>query len=193
MDQLGAGENVSLSSIERLLTAEQVKSLKEELAAGSSLKKVQKPKEIVKYEKMLQAGVLAYGKYEANHKKLSGYKSLKMEQMAQSQLERALEYANEIVYIDPSLRMWFDRDPKDGDFGAPEGMPRIITSKSYDNESRGEKLPFINSIRDLKLAALCSALDELQGNDLTALAEEKPLWLTSTERPRNRDFTGWKF
>jgi hypothetical protein len=116
-----------------------------------------------------------------------------MELKAHSKFERALEYANEIVCSESSLRLWFDRDPKDAEFGAPGGMPRIITSKSYDNEFRGEKLPFVSSIRDLKLAALSSALDELQGNDLTALAEEKPLWLTTTERPRNRDFTGWKF
>ncbi len=193
MDRLEAGGEVTRSSLSRVLTPEQMASFVASWDTEKRSRNFEKPKEIVKYEKLLRDGVLAYGKYEATHQKLTSYKSGKLIEKAQSTLDKAVQYAQEIVVADSSLRLWFDRDPADSDFGHPAGAPRIITSKSYDNESRGEKLPFINSIRDLKLAALSSALDELQGNDLTALAEEKPLWLTSTERPRNRDFTGWKF
>ena len=193
MNRIEAGKEVTRSSLSRVLTPAQIANFVGSWDAEKHSRNFKKPKEIVNYERMLRDGVLLYGKYEATHHKLTSYKSRKLIEKAQSTLDKAVQYAQEVVCEDSSLRIWFDRDPADSDFGNPAGAPRIITSKSYDNEFRDEKLPFINSIRDLKLAALSSALDELQGNDLTAFAEEKPFWLTSTERPRNRDFTGWKF
>ena len=192
MDRLVAGEDVSLRSLARVLTPEQMNELHVSWEAEKSSRRTPKPSEILKYESFLRRGLLSYGKYEANRHKLSGYYSQKMELKAHSEFEKALEYANEIVNSNSSLRLWFDRDPSDAEFGAPGGMPRIVTSKSYDNECRGQKSPLTSSKRDLKLAALAAALDELQGNDLTALVTERHIWPTSAERPI-RDFTGWKF
>jgi hypothetical protein len=62
--------------------------------------------------------------------------------LAETKYERAIEYLQEIIVADSSLRIWFDRHL---DFGAgttnlglsPEGAPRTVTSRSRHKLSEG--------------------------------------------------------
>lgn len=191
--RLESGEEVSRRSIARVLTPEQIADLDEGWKAEKLSKKDPKPKEILKYESLLRRGLLLYGKYEANHAKLSSYDSGRLECKAQSELDKALEFACDIVQIDSSLRLWLDRDPANADFGAPAGMPRVITSKSYDNGWRGQKPPFTSTKRDLKLVALSSAITKLQSNCLGAWVEPEPVQWRPYRCTNNADFSSWKF
>lgn len=193
ISRLEVGEDVSLRSLARVLTPEQMAELNADWEAEKRSRKAPKPYEILKYESLLSRGLLLYGKYEANHTKISSYDSGRLIRKAQSALDKALEYACEIVKVNSQLRMWFDRDPEKADFGAPAGMPRIITSKSYDNECRGQKLPFSNTKRDLKITALASALEKLQGNNLMNLVEVSPIEIWSFKRCKDFDFSGFRF
>lgn len=193
IERLEVGDSVSLRSIDRLLTAEQMLTLKRDLSIEGRSRKHQKPKEIKTYETLLRRGLLLYGQYEATHHQLTAYKSKKLIEQAQSEMEKATQYACEIVGADSSLRIWFDRDLGDVDFGAPEGMPRVVTSKSYDNICRGENLPFTNTKREIKMAALASALNDYKGNDLEAWTGTPSEWQRSPIRHLSVNFSDWKF
>lgn len=193
ISRLEAGVDVSLRSLARVLTSAQMAQLSADWEDEKRSRKAPKPFEICKYETLLSRGLLLYGKYEASHHVLTSYKSFKLIEKAQSALDEAGRYACEIVQGKSSLRMWFDRDPLSATFGDPGGMPRIITSKSYDNECRGQKFPFGNTKRDLKIAALASALEKLQGNNVMNLAEVAPIEIWSFKRCKDYDFSGFRF
>ncbi len=193
MNRLEADEDVSRSSLARVLTPKQMADLDENWETEKESRKSSKPPELKKYERMLRAGVLLYGRYEATHHKMTAYKSKEMIEDAQRKMEKALEFAVELVQINSSFRMWLDRDPKDADFGAPPSMPRVVTSKSCDNQSHCKGIPFANSKRDLKLAALYKALEKLQPVCLEAFAEPTYVLRNSRTWQQSLDLSGWNF
>jgi hypothetical protein len=193
INRLDAGEDVSRSSLARVLTPKEMSSLDEGWKAEKASRKKPKPQEIKKYERMLRVGVLLYGRYEATHQKMTAYNSKAMIEEAQHKMEKALEFAVELVQINSSFRMWFDRDPKDADFGAPASMPRVVTSKSHDNQSHCKSVPFANSKRDLKMEVLCEALAKLQPVGLEVFTETKSVLRDSRSWAEKPDFSGWKF
>ena len=193
INRLDAGEDVSRSSLARVLTPKQMADLDEDWKAEKSARKSTKPPELKKYEKMLRAGLLLNGKYEATHRKMTAYNSKAMIEEAQHKMEKALEFAVELVQVNSSFRMWFDRDPKDADFGVPASMPRVVTSKSHDNQSLSRGFPTGNSKRDLKKSALCEALAKLQPIGLEAFSEPKSVLRDSRSWRTKQDLSGWKF
>jgi len=193
MSRLESGKDVSRSSLARVLTPEQMRALDDAWKAEKGSRKSSKPPELKKYERLLRAGVLLYGKYEATHHKLSSYESTRLIGLAERELEKALEFALELVQINSSFRVWFDRDPKDADSGAPAGMPRVVTSKSHDNQSTCKGIPFASSKRELKLVALYEALEKLQPVGLEAFAESKSVLRDSRSWREKPDLSGWKF
>lgn len=193
MSRLEAGEDVSRSSLARVLTPEQMVGLDESWRAEKASRKEPKPSEIRHYESLLGQGVMLYGRYESKPYEMSSHESSRLAQEAQKALEKALNFAVELVQIESSFRMWFDRDPKDAHCGAPASMPRVVTSKSHDNLSNCKGVPFANSKRDLKLAALCDALEKLQPIGLEDVANSKSvLWDSCTTRATT-DFSNWIF
>ena len=112
---------------------------------------------------------------------------------AQRKMEKALEFAVELVQIDSSFRMWFDRDPKEGDFGSPMSMPRVVTSKSSDNQSGSTKVLFRNTKRDLKKSVLYEALEILQPSSPEFFV--KPIYglRNSFSWRQKPDLIGWNF
>ena len=193
INRLDSGEDVSRSSLARVLTPEQMVGLDDAWKAEMASRKSSKPPELKKYERMLRAGALLYGKYEATHHKLPVYESTRLIRSAEREMEKALEFAVELVEINSSFRMWFDRDPKEADFGAPASMPRVVTSKSHDNQSACKGVPFANSKRDLKLVALGEALAKLEPVGLEAFVEPKSVLRDSRSWREKSDFSGWKF
>ncbi len=193
ISRLEAGEDVSRRSLARVLTLGQMVDLDEAWKAEMASRKKSKPPELKKYERMLRVGVLLYGKYEATHQKMTMSKSKEMIEDAQHKMEKALEFAVELVEINSSFQMWFDRDPKEADFGAPASMPRVVTSKSHDNQSACKGAAFANSKRDLKLVALYEALEKLRPVGLGAFAESKSVFRDDRSWREKPDLSGWKF
>mgnify|MGYP000564839282 CR=1 FL=1 len=111
MNRIENGENISMRSIARLLTTGQMLELKEDLKVQVCPSKSRKPKAIKKYETLLRRGLLVYGRYEATNHTQSAYGSRRLAYKAEAELEKALEYANELIYIDSSFRLWFDLPP----------------------------------------------------------------------------------
>ena len=193
INRLDAGEDVSRSSLARVLTPEQMVGLDESWKAEKASRKKPKPSEICRYESLLGQGVMLYGRYESKPYEMSSHESSRLAQEAEKALEKALNFAVELVQIESSFRMWFDRDPKDAHCGAPASMPRVVTSKSHDNQSACKGVPFANSKRDLKLAALYEALEKLQPVGLEFFAEPKSVLRDSRSWREKPDFSGWKF
>ena len=193
IDRLDCGEDVSRSSLARVLKPEQMGDLDESWKAEKISRKKPKPSEICRYESLLGQGVMLYGRYESKPYEMSNHESSRLAQEAEKALEKALNFAVELVQIESSFRMWFDRDPKDAHCGAPATMPRVVTSKSHDNLSNCKGVPFTNSKRDLKLAALYEALEKLQPVGLEAFAEPKSVLRDSRSWRVKPDLSGWKF
>jgi len=193
ISRLEANENVSRGSLSRVLTPEQMADLDEGWKAEQVYRKQPKPLEIKKYEAMLKRGLLLYGKYEATHHKLAAYDSRRLIQSAESALENALEFAQEMVQNTNSLQEWLDRDPRDCYGLNPSSMPRIVTSKSADNQSAVRNAPSTHSMKQLKLIALHEALEELQPNDLELLSQEIKVPTYGTRRKLATEFSGFHF
>ena len=193
ISRLEANENVSRGSLSRVLTPEQMADLDEGWRAEQVYRKQPKPLEIKKYEALLKRGLLLYGKYEATRHKLAAYDSRRLIESAESALEKALEFAQEMVQNTNSLQDWLDRDPKDCCGSAPASMPRVVTSKSADNQSALKKAPATHSIKELKLIALHNALEALQPNDLELLSQDMPVPIFRSRRKIAIEFEGFKF
>ena len=193
ISRLESGEDVSRSSLARVLTPEQMVGLDESWKTERASRNEPKPSEIRHYESLLGQGVMLYGRYEALHQTLPAHESIRLIRLAESEMEKALEFAVELVQIESSFRMWFDRDPKDAHCGAPASMPRVVTSKSHDNQSHCKSVPFANSKRDLKLAALYDALEKLQPTGVEVFAQSKSVLRDSRPWREKPDLSGWKF
>ena len=193
INRLESSEDVSRGSLSRVLTPEQMADLDEGWKSEQVYRKQPKPREIKKYEAMLKRGLLLYGKYEATRHKLAAYDSYRLIQSAESALEKALEFAQEMVQNTHSLQEWLDRDPKDCYGSAPASMPRVVTSKSADNQSAIRKAPCSYSKKQLKLIALHNALEALQPNDLELISQEIKVSTFSSRRKLVMEFEGFKF
>jgi len=193
IERLYADSDVSRTSLKRVLTAKQFTELDKDWATEKASRKFQKPGLIMTYESKLRRGLLLYGKYEATHHKLAAYDSRRLIESAESALGKALEFAQEMVQNTNSLQEWLDRDPNDCDGFTPASMPRVVTSKSADNQSSLKKAPCTYSKKQLKLIALQNALEELQPNDLELLSQEIKASKVATRRKLVMEFEGFKF
>lgn len=193
IERLCADNDVTRTSLKRVLTAKQFSELDKDWATEKASRKFQKPGLIMTYESMLRRGLLLYGKYEATHHKLAAYDSRRLIESAESALEKALEFAQEMVQNTNSLQEWLDRDPKDCCGSAPASMPRVVTSKSADNQSALKKAPCTYSKKHLKLIALHNALEALQPNDLELISQEIKVSTFRSRRKLVMEFEGFKF
>ena len=130
-----------------------------------------KPKAITEYEKKLKKALLANGRYEAYvGPKSTSAQRKKLGEMgikAEGLFEEAIECLSDLLAEDGNYRQWFDRDIVFGTHGNidanPEQMPRVITSKSFDNLSKdGARNNFgLKTKAELKIEILEQALAEL--------------------------------
>lgn len=100
-----------------------------------------KPGDLVEYEELLRKATLLYNRGEkaslsGNHKSAH-----RLHGKAQAAFERALLRLEELMGDDPSLQMWLDRHcdfSAGGNLGIdPISVPRVITSRSLENQSGG--------------------------------------------------------
>lgn len=151
-----------------------------------------KPKELLQYAAMLKQANIQHTKAEtASVKKQPGAK--RMFEKAESLYESALENLRNSVAADWSLRLWLDRDPEiDRKHHEttiafdPEGMPRPIWQIPGLAKKQGVTQL---SLKDLKIAALHQALEELTQTKRL----EIPEIIRSRHNARRLDTTGFRF
>lgn len=97
--------------------------------------------------------------------------------------ERLLEFVQEQVQADASLREWFDRIPETDAESAPnliaECMPQVVSSRSLHRTSAHHRSSALKSKRDIKREALEAALEVYQDMHAKAESAETDLALLS--------------
>lgn len=122
-----------------------------------------KPSTIQEYEQLLRTAQLMYNRAErAGSLRQPAAKGLYRQ--AEAAFGKALERLEEMLGQDPSLQQWLDRHC---DFTAqgnlsldPVGMPRSVTSRSLDNQSRGVSAQ-VASKRQCKIQSVETAIEKL--------------------------------
>lgn len=122
-----------------------------------------KPGELIEYEELLKKAIMLYNRGEAAS--LKGQVSARrLHAKAQAAFEKALLRLEEMMGQDPSLQMWLDRHCDFTDQGTlsldPIGMPRVITSRSPDNQSSVGSM--LRSKRDCKIEAVEAEIENIR-------------------------------
>jgi len=191
IDRLEGGEDVSTSSLSRVLTTEQFEHYQENWKDELSLRKIEKPREIKEYERKIKIASLHYQKME-RFSFIKGKARLAREysHKADNAFEKAYEYLIEQLHANSELRFWIDRDP-DPSQRCPIGIPRIIGSSSFEClDKRKYPYPTLTK-RELKLQTLELALLELTKDDLELNCE--PIKIVHFSKAKNCDFSDFRF
>lgn len=134
----------------------------EQQELGKMLKN--KPAQIVEYEQRLKKATFSYAKADAASRAGRHKVAQKMSGASDTQFERLLEFLAEIMYADPSLEMWFDRnaifDATNSPHTSAEEFPCVITSLSLRNK-KGGVLNSKRTIKRLKEDAVEREIEEL--------------------------------
>jgi len=156
---------------------------KQRWAEQKELRNIEVPEPVKQYEQMLQEAVMWHGRLDAysgrnpkagkiivNRRKIIN----EMKNKTDGLFESAYEKLQEIIGADKSLAMWFDRGI-DFSFNThlgiePTLMPRVITSKSLENQAEGALASAYGwqTKAKVKLDILRLALEELDKQEHTA-------------------------
>ncbi len=122
-----------------------------------------KPGDLVEYEELLKKAIMLYNRGEVASQ--GGQASARrLHAKAQAAFEKALLRLEEMMGQDPSLQMWLDRQcdfTANGDLSLdPVGMPRVITSRSPDNQSGGVSAK-VKSKRECKIEAVEDEIERI--------------------------------
>lgn len=160
--RLEAGDDVQARDIKTVLTAEQWQRYQADWLQQRDHRDIDKPHEITAYEKLLSKALMAYGRWDSycqrRDAKAGVKQALEIKQLAA--FERAAEHLRECYKNNMGMLVWFDRSLEHDSYSIdPDGMPRVVTSRSLSNLSSGAV--FIRTKRDIKLEALQHALGEM--------------------------------
>lgn len=165
LKDLQAGNAVSNRTLQTWLLPEQFDQIAEGWKAEKGVRdeSKDKPYDIQKYEELLRKAHFANSKADASSR--AGKPSAaKMWGEATKQYERAIEHLQEALSAQPGLQVWFDRslDFEAGGNVAPDfhSIPRVVTSRSLENESDGMHGAKRNK-RQIKMDVVERALREL--------------------------------
>lgn len=163
--RLKRGENVQNRQLQTWLGEEGFKAFKDSWSNVVDLRNTltTKPGELAVYEELLKKAIMLYNRGEAASAKGQA-SARRFHDKAQAAFERALLSLEEMMGQDPSLQMWLDRHC---DFTAqgnlsldPVGMPRAITSRSPDNQSRDVRAK-LKSKRECKIEAVEAEIERI--------------------------------
>jgi hypothetical protein len=125
----------------------------------------EKPSEIIEYEERLSKAIFVYNRAEGYRRKGKRKAAKEMGQKADVLFERLLEYFEEIMAADLSLQIWFDRGvdltPNGDTTLSPQGVPRVVTSRSLVADGGGF-LSLFSTKKEVKIEILERAIDELK-------------------------------
>ena len=164
--QLKRGKNVQNRQLKHWLTENEYKEFEESWKQQKEIRAeyAEKPSEVVEYEEKLSKAIFTYNRAEGYRRKGKSKSAREMGQKADVQFERLLEYFEEIM-ADLSLQIWFDRGvdltPNGDTTLSPQGVPRVVTSRSLDLQHGGLS-SFISSKKEVKIESLEHAIDKLK-------------------------------
>ena len=164
--QLKRGKNVQNRQLKHWLTENEYKEFEESWKQQKEIRAeyAEKPSEVVEYEEKLSKAIFTYNRAEGYRRKGESKSAREMGQKADVQFERLLEYFEEIM-ADLSLQIWFDRGvdltPNGDTTLSPQGVPRVVTSRSLDLQYGGFR-SFISTKKEVKIESLEHAIDELK-------------------------------
>jgi hypothetical protein len=176
LDELRRGENVQNRRLATWLTEAEYEGFLSDWESQQQIREElrDKPDELRRYENKLHQATFNDNKAERFRKRGNKDKSTKFRNLSESHCEDALELLQEIVDVDASLHMWFDRGL---DFGHGSlvdaqlgNLPRIVTSRSLDRQTRDSRLM---SKREVKIAAVEWAISALLAVDAVDNEERK--------------------
>jgi len=140
----------------------------------------EKPEMVQEYEDIVALADFYFNRSEYFSTKGNRTQAKKFERFSESEFERALERLEEIIGIEPSLQIWFDREviqSPDNDLSIDtDSVPRVVTSRSLKCRTGIST----QTKRDIKLSVVRQALHNLtyrdsSGNKPTAASNEKKL------------------
>ena len=161
-----AEEFIENKTLKRWLTKDQFNSIAERWENEKLQREewTDKPDEIREYEERLRQALFIYNRADTYSQRGKSETAQRFFSQADKLFERLLEKLQEIIYADPKLIAWFDRDTEwtfNSDLGlSPDQVPRVVTSRSRINQSVG----FTGARQtkaDIKLAVLKEALEDL--------------------------------
>jgi len=132
---------------------------------ATRLKPEDKPEAIREYERRLKQADFQRAKAESASSRGKPY-AKKYYSKTDSAYERALEYIQGEVGLDPTLEIWLDRTTDNG----PEtvgtgvdfvGIPRVRTSRSMQNQSVPSVTGHVRTKRDIKIEVVDRAIQAL--------------------------------
>ena len=165
--QLKRGNNVQNRQLKHWLTENEYKEFEESWKQQKEMRIdcSDKPSEVVEYEEKLSKAIFTYNRAEGYRRKGKSKSAKEMNQKAEVLFERLLEYFEEIIASDLSLQTWFDSGvdltPNGDTTLSPQGVPRVVTSRSLDLQHGGLS-SFISSKKEVKIESLENAIDELK-------------------------------
>lgn len=176
--RLEAGKDIQARDLALVLTKAQLDSYEQRWAEQRRLRTESLPAEIAQYQRMLHRALMWEGRAEqfggrtCNMPAKLGAKrraqQKKLSNKSESLMEDAAEHLREELVRDSQVQMWLDRAIErsaDGDYLIDTmDMPRVITSRSRENNMLGQGLAVIGkqSKRECKLDALREALGDLE-------------------------------
>lgn len=168
LNQLQQGKHIQNRRLKTWLTDDEYSFLTDEWQSQQALREElqEKPDVIVDYEQRLRKATLLYNRAKGYRRKGNREQLKRFEQEYTSELEDLIECYAEIIAEDYSMTQWFDRD-LDFDAGGDStadlaSIPRVITSKSAQAHGTGGMLSRKQSKRDLKIAVVEHAINQLR-------------------------------
>ena len=164
LERLSSGQSVQNRALQAWLKKKEYLQYQSQLVEQSDLRSTlkNKPLEVVQYERLLKRAFLLYSR----SKRYTGKTGYEAKTIALTACERAIEYLREAVGGRGDLELWFDRPvtcSPGGELGAdPHTMPIPITSKSRNKRPNTGYSAMLLSQRDLKIAAVETAISNLQ-------------------------------
>ena len=178
--QLKRGKNVQNRQLKQWLTENEYKEFEESWKQQKEMRIdcSDKPSEVVEYEEKLSKAIFTYNRAEGYRRKGKSKSAKEMNQKAEVLFERLLEYFEEIIAADLSLQTWFDSGvdltPNGDTTLSPQGVPRVVTSRSLDLQHGGLS-SFISSKKEVKIESLENAIDELKYESESSDGDAKKL------------------
>ena len=162
--KLKRGEHVQNRTLQTWLWASEYAMLASDWNEQKNIRSelADKPVEVKEYEELLKKALFTYNKAEGLSIRKKHTAAKKLFGKADMQFEQLLEFLQEIIEAEPSLRSWFDRDTEwtaDSQISLDTvGIPRVITSRSANNQT-GNKPHNKLSKGQVKIQVLETALN----------------------------------
>ena len=177
--RLKRGENVQNRQLQIWLSADEYEQIGADWDTQKHFREElkEKPSELKRYEDKLKKAIMMRNRSDAYHRKGKKSAAYKLDGKCESLCEDALEILQEIVAVDASLQIWFDRNLDfahgsliDASLG---NLPRLVTSRSIEKLSDDSRL--VKKI-DVKISVVERAIHSI-GRDAEASSKGDRLML----------------